>query len=197
MDIISRDVMRVILPAGLQPTVYKEGKPYVEVVVSTPNGVSNRFPIPFGSSSAPEATPEPIVVDSGYTLMDDLLKLGADVTPANTQQATGTQAGQAATTIQTTQTIQVTQGGQAGQGSGQGSQSGGGGGQGSQGGSPPKLTSKPTKVAKGTRIRIMSKNPPAKPSATIKADFRFPVLRRPRPSSAWSSKGSGTRITRT
>ncbi len=181
MDIISRDVMRVILPPGLQPTLYKEGKPYVEVVVSTPNGVSNRFPIPFGPASSPQSTPEPLNVETGYTLMDDLLKMGADVTPANPQQGSGTPAGQAATTIQTTQTIQVTQGGQAGQGSGQGNQPGGGGAQGGQGGqgNPPKLTAKPTKVAKGTRIRIMSKNPPTKPSATVKADFRFPVASSP------------------
>ena len=173
MDIISRDSMRVLLPSGLQPTVVKDGKKYVEVVVSTPNGISNRFPIPFGAPSATQATPEPLNVDAGYTLLDDLLKLGALVTPGDAKQGAGGQAAQAATTMQTTQTIQLTPGGQA---SGTAGQTNAGGGQGAQGGgNTPKLTATPTDVAKGTRIRIMAKTPPARLSDTISADFRFPV----------------------
>ena len=179
MDLISREVMRVLLPSGLQPTLIKDGKKYVEIVVSTPNGVSNRFPIPYGPPTSPETTPEPLNVAPDYSLMDDLLKLGANVTPDNAQHAASSQSGQSATTIQTTQTIQVTQAGQPGQGSGQGNQPSGSSGQAGQGGNPPKLTATPTSVAKGTRIRIMSKNPPPSPTATIKADFRFPVASSP------------------
>jgi hypothetical protein len=179
MDIISRDVMRVLLPAGLQPTVFKDGKKYVEVVVSTPNGVSNRFPIPFGPPSSPQATPEPLNLETGYTLLDDLLKVAANVTPANSQQGGGTQSGQSATTIQATHTIQVTQGGQPQQAPAQANQPGNASGQGGQSGGAPKLTAAPTKVAKGTRIRLMSRTPPAKPSDTVKVDFRFPVASSP------------------
>jgi hypothetical protein len=175
MDIIGRDIMRVLLPAGLQPTVKRDGKKYVEVVVSTPNGVSNRFPIPFGPPSSPQATPEPLNVEAGYSLMDDLLKLAANVTPdTSSAPSTGTQAGQVGTTIQTTQTIQVSQGGQSGPGGGQqGNPSGGG--QGTQGSASPKLTATPAKVALNTRIRILARSAPARTSQTITADFRFPI----------------------
>jgi hypothetical protein len=162
VDIIGRDVMRVMLPAGLQPTTVRDGKKYVEIVVSTPNGVSNHFPIPFGPPSSPQAVPEPLNVEPGYTLMDDLLKLAANVTPDNAQQSGGTQAGQTATTIQTTHTIQLTQGNQPAPSGQQGNPNAGG-----QGGQAhaPKVTAKPAKVAKGTRIL----------SQTITADFRFPL----------------------
>ena len=147
MDIISRDVMRVLLPSGLQPTLVRDGKQYVELVVSTPNGVSNRFPIPFGPPSAPQPTPEPLNVDTGYTLMDDLLKLGANVTPAIPSRPPAHRV--SATTIQTTQTIQVTQGGQPAQGSGGGNQAGAGGGQGTRAGQPAEADSDPREGRQG------------------------------------------------
>jgi hypothetical protein len=173
MDIISRDVMRVLLPPGVQPTVVRDGKKYVEVVVSTPNGVSNRFPIPYGPPSSPESTPEPLNAEPAFTLMDDLLRLAANVTPETPAQGAGTPSGTGATTIQTTP---ISQGGQGGQGQ---PTSPSGGGQGGQGGGAPKLSAKAAKVAKGTRIRIMAKAAPAKPTQTITADFRFPVQSSP------------------
>ncbi len=62
IDIISREVLRISIPTGVTPTdVYdadsKTTKPYVEVYVATPTGISNRLLIPWVDPTATSTAP--------------------------------------------------------------------------------------------------------------------------------------------
>ena len=63
VEILSREVMRVTVPAGLLGTEMADrpDRPYLEVVAATPNGISNRLAIPIKPVKKPEK-----VVGSGY-----------------------------------------------------------------------------------------------------------------------------------
>ena len=64
-EILSREVVHVQIPANAIPTTTEDGKTYIEVFLSTPNGISNSLLIPY------EATPPtPPVV---YTLASQSL----------------------------------------------------------------------------------------------------------------------------
>ena len=69
-DIISREVMRVRIPAMIAQhlaTVTKaDGSQWVEISVSTPNGISNRLQVPV--KPVPAAKPMPAAQVPGYTL---------------------------------------------------------------------------------------------------------------------------------
>lgn len=71
VDVISREVLRISIPSGIQATniLDADGKtrPYVEVYVATPNGISNRLLIPYKpTATATPATPP------GYTVSNNL-----------------------------------------------------------------------------------------------------------------------------
>lgn len=72
IDIISREVLRVSIPAGVRPTpaldADKTPRLYVEVFVATPTGVSNRLLVPYTDSSAPAAPAVAYAIDSGSKL---------------------------------------------------------------------------------------------------------------------------------
>jgi hypothetical protein len=68
-DIISREVMRVRIPAELARQLAivtkADGSKWVEICVSTPNGISNRLQVPVKPTPPPAATAAPT---PGYTL---------------------------------------------------------------------------------------------------------------------------------
>jgi hypothetical protein len=72
IDIISREVLRVSIPAGVRPTTILDAdgtaRQYVEVFVATPTGVSNRLLVPYVDSSAPAAPAVAYAIDSGSKL---------------------------------------------------------------------------------------------------------------------------------
>lgn len=72
IDIISREVLRVSIPAGVRPTTALDAdrtpRLYVEVFVATPTGVSNRLLVPYTDSSAPVAPAVAYAIDSGSKL---------------------------------------------------------------------------------------------------------------------------------
>lgn len=53
-EILSREVMKITVPAGVMTTLYKADpvNPRVEIHVATPNGISNRLSIPFTPKAA-------------------------------------------------------------------------------------------------------------------------------------------------
>jgi hypothetical protein len=87
-DIMSREVMRVRIPAGVSKATREDGQPIVEVYISTPNGISNKMQIPvkdpektvaptFGSPTAPAYT----FVDSAITIGVNVLNTGTVASP--------------------------------------------------------------------------------------------------------------------
>ncbi len=50
-EILSREVVHVQIPANVTPTTTEEDKTYVEVFVSTPNGISNSLLVPYKDDS--------------------------------------------------------------------------------------------------------------------------------------------------
>ena len=76
IDVVSREVMRIHIPAGLLPTSVfdadqKAKQTYVELYVATPNGISNRLLIPFVPN--PTTPPSPAV---GFNLGADAVNVG-------------------------------------------------------------------------------------------------------------------------
>ena len=67
-EILSREVVHVQIPTGVTPTMTEDGKSYIEVYMSTPNGVSNSVLIPY----AAPAPPSTVVydVDKGSQTID-------------------------------------------------------------------------------------------------------------------------------
>ena len=67
-EILSREVVHVQIPTGVTPTKTEDGNFYVEVYMSTPNGVSNSILIPY----AAPAPPSTVVydVDKGSQTID-------------------------------------------------------------------------------------------------------------------------------
>jgi len=69
VDVVSRQVLRLKIPAGVRPkTVKNEDHPtsqYVEVFVATPNGISNRLLIPYKKTEAEKSTQQ-----TGYSALD-------------------------------------------------------------------------------------------------------------------------------
>ena len=67
VDILSREVIRVQIPADATPTTTNDepSQQYIELRVATPNGISNRVFVPYLPTAAP---PEPQVA---YDLADD------------------------------------------------------------------------------------------------------------------------------
>ena len=68
-DIISREVMRVRIPSSLAKqlstvTRADDGSRWVEISVSTPNGISNRLQVPVSQAKPATASPQP----PGYTI---------------------------------------------------------------------------------------------------------------------------------
>jgi hypothetical protein len=53
VEVLSREVVRIRLPKGLLITTAYNGKPFVEVHLATPNGISNRLLIPCRADVAP------------------------------------------------------------------------------------------------------------------------------------------------
>jgi hypothetical protein len=51
-DILSRQVIHIQIPKDVLPTVMEDKKPFVEVYLATPNGISNRVLIPFKAKAA-------------------------------------------------------------------------------------------------------------------------------------------------
>jgi hypothetical protein len=96
-DVISREVLQVRLPDNAVPTVTEDGKPYLEVHVATPNGISNRLLVPFKPKPqlAAPAPPEiayslspgssPLTVDYQWLNLGDgkPLRLVASVDPGD------------------------------------------------------------------------------------------------------------------
>ena len=56
-DIISREVLDVKLPSAAIKTVTEDGKDYLEVLVATPAGISNRLLVPFQPKQTTPPTP--------------------------------------------------------------------------------------------------------------------------------------------
>jgi hypothetical protein len=70
-DVVSREVLRVRIPAHVATSLRSDNKQVVELYVATPNGISNRLQIPV----APEPTPKPtasvvVLKDAGYVFLD-------------------------------------------------------------------------------------------------------------------------------
>ena len=112
VDIVSREVVHLKLPAGVRPTMIRnvsdtelakkddfKPQPYVELYLATPNGISNRLLIPYktkAKSSGP--TPEPsAAAEAGYVLLDDTLKIQGRITPKAAGAAKKGQTGQPTT----------------------------------------------------------------------------------------------------
>ena len=64
-EILSREVVHVQIPANVIPTTTEEGKTYVEIFLSTPNGISNSLLVPYQDDSK-QQTPS----DDAYKLAD-------------------------------------------------------------------------------------------------------------------------------
>ncbi len=60
-EILSREVVHVQIPANVIPTTTEDGKTYIEVFLSTPNGISNSLLVPY-------KTNEPRPKHDGYDL---------------------------------------------------------------------------------------------------------------------------------
>ena len=53
-EILSREVVHVQIPSGVIPTTTEDGKTYIEVFLSTPNGISNSLLIPYQAAPSPQ-----------------------------------------------------------------------------------------------------------------------------------------------
>jgi hypothetical protein len=71
-QLLSREVIHVQIPANVTPTTTEDGKTYIEIYASTPNGISNTILVPYD----PGTTPAPTVIASAY----DLDKASSNVT---------------------------------------------------------------------------------------------------------------------
>ncbi len=58
-DIVSREVMRVRIPKNVAKVTRADGSEWVELYVSTPNGISNKVQIPVKPTTTDSATPPP------------------------------------------------------------------------------------------------------------------------------------------
>ena len=70
-DILSREVMRVRIPAGVAVSTREDLSQYVELRVSTPNGISNRIEIPLNPGQAAAA----VAGGPGYVFLDTGVKV--------------------------------------------------------------------------------------------------------------------------
>ena len=70
-DILSREVMRVRIPAGVAVSTREDLSQYVELRVSTPNGISNRIEIPLNPGQAATA----VAGGPGYVFLDTGVKV--------------------------------------------------------------------------------------------------------------------------
>lgn len=83
-NVVSREVMRVKIPAKVTTATREDGQTVVEMYVSTPNGISNRLRIPVGPPVVAAASrPAPPVFSgasttSTYTFVDSELKVSFD-----------------------------------------------------------------------------------------------------------------------
>ncbi len=71
IDIVSREVMRIHLPANVKPTdIYdadrKTSRAYVEIYVATPTGISNRLLVPY--KKAKDADAKSVTAQVGFDL---------------------------------------------------------------------------------------------------------------------------------
>ena len=57
-EILSREVVHVQIPANVIPTTTEDGKTYIEVFLSTPNGISNSLLIPYQATATPTPPPQ-------------------------------------------------------------------------------------------------------------------------------------------
>jgi hypothetical protein len=74
-DVISREVLQVRLPGNAIPTVTEDNKPYLEVHVATPSGISNRLLVSFKPKpTTAAAAPPPLA----YSLSPDTNQLTVD-----------------------------------------------------------------------------------------------------------------------
>ncbi|MDE2507544.1 MAG: hypothetical protein KGM43_10050, partial [Planctomycetota bacterium] len=76
VNILSREVVALALPAGLHVTMLNDKKPYVEIYIATPNGISNRLYLPAVAAVKEEKPKEPTL---GYTLSKSEFKVGASL----------------------------------------------------------------------------------------------------------------------
>ena len=74
-DILSREVLRLHLPARVNTSIRDDGQEVVEIYVSTPNGISNRLHIPVKPGNAVFA---PIGTASAYTFLDTNVTLSLE-----------------------------------------------------------------------------------------------------------------------
>ncbi len=78
-DILSREVMRVRIPANCRLTVREDTQPVIELYVATPTGISNRLHIPVKPAPAPAPAPKPtgfgIPASPAYTFVDTNLTI--------------------------------------------------------------------------------------------------------------------------
>jgi hypothetical protein len=189
VELVSREVMHLKLPDSVRPTnitadplkrTGQGSKPYVEVYVATPTGISNRLLIPFKSKDDPAktdpTTAEPAKpADPGYIVLDAEFKIQGTITvdaaaTAAQNQATAAAAGSvgagASTTVVKTAADASTAAKDAPGDAGK-----------------PKADGAKSKVfktsalayAKTDKIRIMPTKAPANTTDTIDAEFRFRV----------------------
>lgn len=64
-EILSREVMTVRLPKDVQTSAAQDGRPFVEIYLATPNGISNRLMVPYALGEAPEDEAKPPVDPDG------------------------------------------------------------------------------------------------------------------------------------
>ncbi len=73
VNILSREVVALALPAGLHVTTLNDKKPYVEIYIATPNGISNRLYLPAVEAVKQAKPKEPTL---GYTLSKSQFSVG-------------------------------------------------------------------------------------------------------------------------
>lgn len=84
-DIMSREVMRVRIPANVSKAKREDGQDIIEVYVATPNGISNKMQIPVKDPDKP--APAPVFTPTtapGYTFVDTSIRIGVNVTNTGT-----------------------------------------------------------------------------------------------------------------
>ena len=194
VDIVSREVVHLKLPADVRPTLIrnvadnelaKAGKlkptPYVELFLATPTGLSNRLLIPYKPKDPPSsASAEPSgTIEAGYVLLDDTLKIQGSITPSHP--ITSQKAAAADSKVTFNQAIVLNQTSTVDPQSGAKQPSAGKElqpvhpGDGTE--KAKTFTVTPLSYASWEKIRIMSTQPPASDADTIDVEFRFPVER--------------------
>ncbi len=78
--ILSRQVMRVRIPANVKTAMREDNQQVVELYVSTPNGISNKLQIPLTPASKAAASPPPppvfaVATTPGFTFVDTTLAI--------------------------------------------------------------------------------------------------------------------------